>query len=144
MNKRKGFIVIFFVVVVVVWSVNLYHSHNSFKNLVLDEINASEITSIDILKSSNNENVVVKDKREIGKIIDGFADMKLRRSSADGNYKESYWISIYVSNGLKFGMRLTDDKIISITNLHKKNKYSSGNFKITSVFDVSSIAGLFK
>ncbi|MNO42921.1 hypothetical protein D3C76_331230 [compost metagenome] len=111
---------------------------------MLDPINATEITSIEVLKSSYEDKVIVNDPKEIEKIIHEFSDVKLRRSNASDNPTEIYWISIFVNKGLRFGMSLTDTNFLYITDLASKNKYSSGNFKITSEFDGESITSLFK
>ncbi|MOA47426.1 hypothetical protein D3C78_1700610 [compost metagenome] len=84
------------------------------------------------------------DPKEIEKIIHEFSDVKLRRSNASDKPTETYWISIFVNKGLRFGMNLTDTNFLYITDLASKNKYSSGNFKITSEFDGGSITSLFK
>lgn len=72
------------------WSITLYHSYNSFKNIILDRIDTAEITSIEILKSSNDEQVEVEDPKEIEKIIHEFSDVKLRRSNTADKPTETY------------------------------------------------------
>ncbi|KTD87668.1 hypothetical protein UQ64_12775 [Paenibacillus etheri] len=144
MKTRYVIILIPLVIITILWSVTLYHSYNSFGNLVMDKIDATEITSIEILKSSNDKQIKVDDPKEIEKIIHEFSDVKLRRSNASDKPTETYWISIFVNKGLRFGMNLTDTNFLYITDLASKNKYSSGNFKITSEFDGESITSLFK
>lgn len=144
MKKRYLFLLIPLVITIILWSVTLYHSYNSFNNLVLDQIDASEITSIDILKSSNDEHVKIVDPQEIEQIIHEFSDMKLRRSNASDIPTEIYWISIIVNKSMRFGMSITDTNFLYMTNLASKSKYSSGNFKITSEFDGEFIPSLFK
>lgn len=144
MKKPNPFIVFFLVFIIGFWSITLYHSYNSFENLVLDRIDATEITSIEILKSSNEEEVKVDDPKEIEKIIHEFSDVKLRRSNAADKPTETYWISIFVNKGLRFGMSLTDTNFLYINDLASKSKYHSGGFKITSKFDGESITSLFK
>lgn len=68
----------------------------------------------------------------------------LRRSNASDHSTESYWISIFVDKSMRFGMRLTDTNFVYISDLYKKDKYSSGSFEITSDFDVEFITSLFK
>jgi hypothetical protein len=111
---------------------------------VLDQIDETEITSIEIEKYSVDEKVVIEDPKEIEKIIYAFSDVKLRRSSALDKSTETYWISIIVNNSLRFGMNLTDTNFLYVTDLDKKDKYSSGNFRMTSDFDVNCIGSLFK
>lgn len=144
MKKSQLISLIPIAILVVYWSVTLYHSYNSFENLVLDRIDENEITSIEILKSLSEDEVIIDDKNEIKTIIHEFADVKLRRSDASDHSKESYWISIFVNKGMRFGMELTDENFIYINDLYKKDKYSSGSFKITSDFDGAFIASLFK
>lgn len=144
MKKRYVLSLISLVIPIVYWSVILYHSFNSFENMVLDQINEAEITSIEIQRSLSEEQVIIDDKKEIETIIHKFADVKLRRSDASDHSKESYWISIFVNKGMRFGMRLTDENFIYINDLYKKDKYSSGSFIITSDFDGAFIANLFK
>ncbi|CAH1056264.1 hypothetical protein PAECIP111894_02417 [Paenibacillus pseudetheri] len=144
MKKRYVIILIPLVIITILWSVTLYHSYNSFGNLVMDKIDATEITSIEILKSSNDEQIKVDDPKVIEKIIHEFSDVKLRRSNASEKPTETYWISLFVNKGLRFGLNLTDTNFLYITDLASKNKYHSGNFKITSKFDGESITSLFK
>lgn len=144
MKKRYVIILIPLVIITILWSVTLYHSYNSFGNLVMDKIDRTEITSIEILKSSNDEQIKVDDPKVIEKIIHEFSDVKLRRSNASEKPTETYWISLFVNKGLRFGLNLTDTNFLYITDLASKNKYSSGNFKITSKFDGDSITSLFK
>ncbi|MEK3736928.1 hypothetical protein NYE47_07080 [Paenibacillus sp. FSL H7-0941] len=144
MKKRYIFLVLIFLLIEIPVIINLYHSYNSFENLVLDQIDETEITSIEIEKYSVDEKVVIEDPKEIEKIIYAFSDVKLRRSSALDKSTETYWISIIVNNSLRIGMNLTDTNFLYVTNLDKKDKYSSGNFRMTSDFDVNCIASLFK
>lgn len=144
MKKRYVLSLISLVIPIVYWSVILYHSFNSFENMVLDQINEAEITSIEIQRSLSEEQVIIEDKKEIETIIHKFADVKLRRSDGFERLEHSYWISIFVNKGMRFGMELTDENFIYINDLYKKDKYSSGSFKITSDFDGAFIANLFK
>lgn len=144
MKKTNPYIVFLVVFIIGFWSITLYHSYNSFKNIILDRIDTTEITSIEILKFSNEEKIIVDDPKEIQKIIHEFSNVKLKRSSASHKTMETYWISIRVNKALRFGMTLTDTNFLHIIDLASKNKYHSGNFKITSEFDGESITSLFK
>lgn len=144
MKKRYVLSLISLVIPIVYWSVILYHSFNSFENMVLDQISEAEITSIEIEKSLSEEKVIIEDKKEIETIIQKFADVKLRRTEGLERFKESYSISIFVNKGMRFGIMLTDTNSVYIYDYHKKDKYSSGSFKITSDFDGAFIANLFK
>lgn len=66
------------VINLLLYGVPLYHSYNSFQNLVLDRIDATQITSIRVLKSSNEQEIKVDDPKEIEKIIHEFSDVKLK------------------------------------------------------------------
>ena len=144
MKKTNPYIVFLVVFIIGFWSITLYHSYNSFKNIILDRIDTTEITSIEILKFSNEEKIIVDDPKEIQKIIHEFSNVKLKRSSASHKTMEIYWISIFVNKSMRFGMSLTDTKFLYITDLASNSKYHSGNFKITSEFDGESITSLFK
>lgn len=144
MKKTNPYIVFLVVFIIGFCSITLYHSYNSFKNIILDRIDTTEITSIEILKFSNEEKIIVDDPKEIQKIIHEFSNVKLKRSSASHKTMETYWISIRVNKALRFGMTLTDTNFLHIIDLASKNKYHSGNFKITSKFDGESITSLFK
>lgn len=143
MKKPNPYFVFLAVFIIGYWSITLYHSYNSFENIILDRINTTEITSIQILKSSNEEEIKIDDPAEIEKIIHEFADVKLRRTNASDKPAETYWISIFVNKGLRFGMSLTDTNYLHITDLDSKSKYHSGGFKITSKFDSEFIAKMF-
>jgi hypothetical protein len=79
MKKRYVFLVLIFLLIEIPVIINLYHSYNSFENLVLDQIDETEITSIEIEKSLVDEKVVIEDPKEIEKIIYAFSDVKLRK-----------------------------------------------------------------
>ncbi|MFD5019755.1 hypothetical protein ACFWMP_12705 [Paenibacillus sp. NPDC058367] len=144
MKKTNPYIVFIVVFIIGFWSITLYHSYNSFKNIILDRIDTTEITSIEILKFTNEEKIIVDDPKEIQKIIHEFSNVKLKRSSASHKTTETYWISIRVNKALRFGMTLTDTNFLHIIDLASKNKYHSGGFKITSKYDGESITSLFK
>lgn len=144
MKKSKLFLLFLIVINLLLYGVPLYHSYNSFQNLVLDRIDATQITSIRVLKSSNEQEIKVDDPKEIEKIIHEFSDVKLKRSDASERPAETYWIRIYVNKDHRFGMTLYGTDYLYFNDRSSNSKYHSGNFKITSKFDGESITSLFK
>ncbi|MCE3198894.1 hypothetical protein [Paenibacillus sonchi] len=120
---------------------------SSFEERVSDRIHLQDITSIEIIRSlpstTDEVKVTVTDPAKIADIMNAFAGVKLMSSSISHDFNRSYWISIIVGKSLRFGIRLDDQKYISINDTSRNDKYSSGSFKIINHYDMRSIDSLF-
>ncbi|MEC0172706.1 hypothetical protein [Paenibacillus graminis] len=152
-GKRKKptfmqiYLIVFLLGIAVFWVGSVIQMFSSFEERVSGRINLQDITSIEIIRSlpstTDEVKVTVTDPAKIAGIMNAFADVKLMSSNASHNFNRSYWISIIVGKSLRFGVHLDDQKYIYINDLARKDKYSSGSFKIINHYDIRSIDSLF-
>ncbi|GIP26795.1 hypothetical protein J23TS9_19250 [Paenibacillus sp. J23TS9] len=108
-------------------------------------IEGKEVTSIQInrLQSSTDQEIIVKDKKEIAKIMDSFSKVKLRETSSSHiRFKRSYWMTIHVGNERRLLLTLYDDKFLTIYN-PEKSKDKSRFYKIRNRYDLKTIEDVF-
>ena len=118
----------------------------SMKDIITDSIGVNPVTYINILETSSNKEIRIKDENKIKEILDGFYDLKLKKSKESNNInKNIYYIKIdsidtsitnSVNNHNFLGITLYDSKYITIYN---STNSSSNTYLITSSFDDSSI-----
>ncbi|KWX78341.1 hypothetical protein [Paenibacillus jilunlii] len=141
-------LIVFLLGIAVFWVGSVIQMFSSFEERVSGRINLQDITSIEIIRSmpstTDEVKVTVTDPAKIADIMNAFADVKLMSSSFSHDFNRSYWISIIVGKSLRFGIRLDDQKYIYINDLARKDKYSSGSFKIINHYDMRSIDRLFE
>lgn len=153
-GKRKKltlgriFLIIFLLGIAVYHVGTIVQMFTSFEARVTGRINVNEITSIEIVESlpataAEEQKVTVTDPAEIAGIMNAFAGVKLRSSYASHNFTRSYWINIKVNKAYRFSIRVDDAKYISISDSSRRDKYSSGSFKIINDYDIRSIDRLF-
>lgn len=148
--KKRNYIVAGIVIIIIVGLGIFYMSTKSttFKEAVLDQFDVKEVSSIEIIKSGENEKVVtVTDSSEIEKILNTFSQTKLRESSLSNiNYADSYWMTIKTNNkNRKFGITLYDKDYINIYEYSAAiQKNTTKSYKITNDFDPIVIRDLFK
>ncbi|WP_223068294.1 hypothetical protein [Paenibacillus caui] len=155
-NKKYIVVIIIVCIIAVFEIVHRSQMNTSFKKVVLDRLNGTEITSIHITRTSvsvdpyEEKEIVVTDKHVINNIINDFSEIKLRKSrNHDFNPNESYHYIMHIEvdrprvSSLRFGMTVYDKKNISIFDYdNRKNKYNS--YKITNEFSPDSLENVFK
>lgn len=141
------FVMIFLLGMAVYWVGTIVQMFSSFEDRVSGRIRLQDITSIEVTRTAKGAadgvKVTVTDQAKIAEIMDAFADVKLRSSDASHNYTNSYSIQIDVNKYLRFSIDLDDHKYIYIFDHDRKDKYSSGFFKIINHYDMQSIESLF-
>lgn len=109
----------------------------------LNEITSIEVTTSEPFAAEGERQVTVTDPAEIAEIMNAFAGVRLRSSYASHDFSRSYWMRIYVNKEYRFLIRVDDAKYISINDSFRRDKYSSGSFKIINHYDIQSIDRLF-
>lgn len=152
-EKRKKltlgrvFLIIFLLGLAVYHVGTIVQMFTSFEARVSSRISLQDITSIEITRSlpetADDVVVTVTDPAEIAGIMNAFAGVKLRSSYASHDFTRSYWIHIDVNKYYRFSIRVDDAKYISIGDSSRRDKYSSGSFKIINDYDIGSIDRLF-
>ncbi|MGN7763179.1 hypothetical protein [Paenibacillus sp. 22594] len=141
------FLTVFLLGIAVFWVGTILQSFTSFESRVSSRIDLQDISSIEVIRSlpetTDEVTVTVTDPAEIASIMNAFADVKLLSSSASHDFTRNYWISIFVDGHPRFGITLDDQKYIYINDTERKDKYSSGSFKIINHYDIQSIDRLF-
>ena len=143
----KIFAAIILAIVVGSVIINMSTKNTIFKEVVTDHLNVKEISSIEIIRSTDTiseDTITVTDVGQIQLIINALSQTKLRKTSISNiNYAESYWITLKTNEKRKFGMTLYDKDYLTIFQ-YNSNKDATKSYKITNEFDPSVIRGLFK
>ncbi|WP_379163656.1 hypothetical protein [Paenibacillus sp. sgz5001063] len=146
-NLTQIFVFIFLLGLSVFVVGTIVQSFTSFEKRVSGRIHLQDITSIEVIQSlpvtTDEVTVTVTDQAEIASIMNAFAGVKLMSSYASHDFSRSYWINIFVDGHPRFGIRLDDQKYISIHDSARNDKYSNGSFKIINDYDMQSIDRLF-
>lgn len=128
--------------------VSAIQSRTSFKELVLEAMYENkQIHSIHLTKGYyqlDNQGVEVTDSQMLKKIMDQFADIRLRRCDCDSPIgDDSYTIYINPKSGPRFQIYYDGQnmKIGNSLSIHKKYAWT---YKIVSDFDASVITDLVK
>ncbi len=142
MKKQIKLIMFFVFLIIILGSIYIFKTNNSFKNTVLENIRITDVTIIEIIRSADNKEIVITDRNQIDKIMSNFLVANLKKSKIlDQNFNESYWIKIRVNKKLKLGLRLDDKNYISVFDYDKGN---IGDFKINGNFEKEIIENLFE
>jgi len=120
--------------------------NTTFKEVVLDQLNVVEVSSIEVIRSSNTieDKITVTDPSQIKAVMNAFSLITLREASCSNiNHMESYWITIKTNKIRQFGITLYNKDYVNIYDYNSKNKNSEKTYKITNEFDPRVIRGLF-
>lgn len=142
MKKRYITIAILCLTVILVF-VYLSTRNTTFNEAVLDELNISEISSLEIIKSigTQEEEISVVDSNEIKSLMSMFSQIKLKHKQfPNGNYSETYWITIKGKGNRLYGMTLYDKDYIQIYNYQSN---ISDEYKIIGDLNLSVIQEMF-
>ncbi|WP_136605198.1 hypothetical protein [Paenibacillus dokdonensis] len=127
----------------VIYTVGLFTSFE--REVTTGIIKGKEVTSIQInrMESSADQEIIVKDKKEIAEIMFSFSKVKLRETNSSHiRFKVSYWMMIHVDNERRLLLTLYDDKFLTIYN-PEKTKDKSRVYKIRNKYDLKSIEDAF-
>lgn len=141
------FLIVFLLGLVVYHVGTIVQMFTTFEARVTSRIHPGEITSIEIIRSSpdsaDERTVIVTDPADIAGIMNAFDGVRLRSSYASHEYNRNYWMKIDVNDQFRFMIWVDDRKYISISDADRRDKYSSGSFKIINAYDIGSIDRLF-
>lgn len=142
--KQRYKVVVAMIVIMVIGLVIIESTKNiTFKEVVLNNLNVTEVSSIEIIRSNNaiEDKITVTDPSKIELIMNAFSQLKLRAvSHSSVNFSESYWITIKTSRARQFGMTLYDKDYL---NIYDYNSKKTKSYKITNEHDLIFIRGLF-
>lgn len=153
MKKRNKYIIAVIVVVAIAISLTVYLStlNTSFNEIVLDPLNETEISSLNITrislntKSSEEREVVVTDKYVIKEIMNEFSKVQLRKSNNTTDSKELYRYYITpVQDRLKYRFEIILENKKNITIFDSQSKYHLNSYTITNEFNSEPLENLFK
>ncbi|MEH7236847.1 hypothetical protein [Bacillus sp. JJ1562] len=111
----------------------------SFDNVVSG---TPTITSIEIIRGSDDKEVVIDDKNKVTNLMNGFSMTELKEKSMGSiEFDESYWITLRADGKRKFGLTIYDEKYILVFE-YESSKQNS--YRIIRGFDSSSIEQYFQ
>ncbi|MEG0295231.1 MAG: hypothetical protein RR620_00850 [Clostridium sp.] len=142
--KKNAKIISFGIVIAVVvigMVIFMTGSAESFNELVLTNIDKSNISSIEVSRSSDNHERITEDKETINGIIKDLESLQIKKSE---NIKESngevYWIKIKIDSEQKIGIVLSENHV----SIQDGSKNATDTYKVTDGYNVNTIEGLFK
>ncbi|HWO97236.1 MAG TPA: DUF5301 domain-containing protein [Bacillus sp. (in: firmicutes)] len=123
-------------VIVILGSFYLYTSRNgtTFNEIVLD---TTEVTSVEIVRSSDDKKVVLKDENDINFFIKSLSEAELKENKIKEDFDESYWLVLRTNGERKIGMTIYDEKFLLLYD-YETNKQTS--YQIVRGFHSSNIA----
>ncbi|MEB1810215.1 MAG: hypothetical protein LPK26_23435 [Bacillaceae bacterium] len=91
----KKWIIISVLLLIVTWAAFIINQLKitSFEEVVLQNLNINELDRVNITRFPDQATVTLKDKNEIEKLLNQFADVKLKEERSQGEY--TYWITIW-------------------------------------------------
>jgi hypothetical protein len=100
----------------------------------------SEITSIEIIKTSTDMEVVLEKENDVKTLIQSWSGMELKSDKMGSlDFEESYWITLKASDARKYGLTVYDDKYLLIYDHSKRAKKDSRSYQVISGFDLGDI-----
>lgn len=131
-------IVIAILVTTVILGVFYFKRGMNFNEAVPD---SPEITSIEIIRTSDNQDVVLEGGNDVRDLMNQLSETELREKSIGSiDFEESYWITIRADNNRKFGLTIYDEKYMLIYD-YESSKQNS--YQIISGFESFSIEKYF-
>jgi hypothetical protein len=105
----------------------------------------SEITSIEILKTSTDKSVVLEKESDVTILIQSWSEMELKADKMGSlDFEESYWITLKANDERKYGLTVYDDKYLLVYDFSKRTKKdSSRSYQIISGADLDDIEQYF-
>lgn len=143
MKKNTKIISFGIVIAVVVIGMVIFitGSEERFNELFLANIDKSNISSIEVSRSSDNHERITEDKETINGIIKDLESLQIKKSE---NIKESngevYWIKIKIDSEQKIGIVLSENHV----SIQDGSKNATDTYKVTDGYNVNTIEVLFK
>ncbi|MFW5437676.1 hypothetical protein [Paenibacillus apiarius] len=119
---------------------NLMEPGTTFKKEIMDNIEDKEVSSLEFYFSSNGNEIITKDKKDINRILEILSEMNLKRGK--NTTDKEIWIDVRVQGERRYLLALSDDKSqITIINYRDKkniiNYYTiENNFDLDKIKDI--------
>jgi hypothetical protein len=145
-NMKKLWFLIAIVAIILIgifWIINGRSA--SLEDIIKEnEQNNFNITSLEIIKNSTDEEVIIEDSKKISQIMGNLFNAQLKKDNfSELEHDESYWITIKTDKDERaLGLTLFDQDYISVYSFNEKNK--TANYKVTNNLDISRIKSLFE
>jgi len=130
----------FISIIVVLGALYLFNSksNTTFNDFVLD---TGEITSIEIIKTSTDKEIVIENGNDVKGILEHFYEAELKENEMGSiDFNESYWMTLKSNGARKLGMTVYDEKYLLIFD-YNQNKQTS--YQIISDFNAYNIEKYF-
>ncbi|MGD6842482.1 DUF5301 domain-containing protein [Bacillus infantis] len=133
----------FLSIMMILGVIYIINSRNTTFNQAVPDM--SEITSIEIIKSSTDKEVVLENKNDVKSLIQSWSEMKLKADKMGSlNFEESYWITLKANDARKYGLTIYDDQYLLVYDFSKRNeKGSSRSYHLMNGFDLGDIEQYF-
>ncbi|MDF0729015.1 DUF5301 domain-containing protein [Cytobacillus sp. S13-E01] len=131
-------------IIIVFLGIFYFYNVNKTTSLdnVLSDIDVSDITSIEIIKSSDNKEKILQNKNEINNFIQIFSQVEFKeRSLKKLKFDESYWITIRENEERSVGMTIYDENYMLVY-IYKPT--SQNSFEILNGRSLTDIENYFK
>lgn len=116
---------------------NLMEPSTTFKKAIMDNIEDKEVSSLEFYFSSNENEIITKDKKDINRILEILSEMNLKRGK--NTTDKEIWIDVRVQGERRYLLALSDDKSqITIINYRDKNDIIN-YYEIENNFDLDKI-----
>ncbi|MBN3524507.1 hypothetical protein [Paenibacillus apiarius] len=116
---------------------NLMEPSTTFKKSIMDNIEDKEVSSLEFYFSSNENEIITKDKKDINRILEILSEMNLKRGK--NTTDKEIWIDVRVQGERRYLLALSDDKSqITIINYRDKNDIIN-YYEIENNFDLDKI-----
>ncbi|MFC4323079.1 hypothetical protein [Litchfieldia salsa] len=113
----------------------------SFEDNVPKEL-LSEVTSVEILRTFDNKEVVIEDKYGIDEVMSSFSNARLKESKIHKiESTDSYWITIRANNERKFGITVYDEEYLIVYDYESSEVH---NYQIKDGFSITTIEKIFE
>ncbi|MCM3339387.1 hypothetical protein M3650_12250 [Paenibacillus sp. MER TA 81-3] len=116
---------------------NLMDPRTTFKKEIMDNIEDKKVSSLEFYFSSNENEIITKDKKDINRILEILSEMNLKRGK--NTTDKEIWIDVRVQGERRYLLALSDDKSqITIINYRDK-KNIINHYTIENNFDLDKI-----
>ncbi|MGD6903341.1 DUF5301 domain-containing protein [Bacillus infantis] len=139
---KKFMVLGFLSILIILGAIYMINTRSTTFNQAVPDM--SEITAIEIIKSSTDKEVVLE-KNDVKKLVQSWSEMELKADKMGPlDFEESYWITLKDNDERKYGLTVYDDKYLLVYDFSKRiKKDSSRSYQIISGADLDDIEQYF-
>ncbi|MDW2876128.1 MULTISPECIES: DUF5301 domain-containing protein [Bacillaceae] len=139
---KKFMVLGFLSILIILGAIYMINTRSTTFNQAVPDM--SEITAIEIIKSSTDKEVVLE-KNDVKKLVQSWSEMELKADKMGSlDFEESYWITLKANDERKYGLTVYDDKYLLVYDFSKRTKKdSSRSYQIISGADLDDIEQYF-